>query len=192
MDYYELNANKFCFATFDLDLTSIVKEFLKYIPAGGRVLDAGCGSGRDACTFKKLGYNVAAFDSSPAMVEIASRNLGQKVQCMSFYDIDYDCFFDGIWACASLLHVKRDDLASVLSKLKKSVILNGCIYVSFKLGDAERVDKHGRYFNDLNEEGLNIILKKTDGLISKEMWITQDARPDRNDEFWLNAILIAK
>lgn len=192
MSYYDLNADKFCSATFNLDLKNIVKEFLKYIPDGGRILDAGCGSGRDACTFKKLGYDVTAFDSSPAMVEIASRNLGQKVQCMSFYDVDYDCIFEGIWACASLLHVKRDDLASVLSKLKKSVILNGCIYVSFKFGDAERVDKHGRYFNDLDEEGLNRILKNTDGLISKEVWITQDARPDRNDEFWLNAILIAK
>ena len=190
MNYYELCADKFCASTFDLDLNHIADKFLKYIPVGGKILDAGCGSGRDSCLFKKKGYAVDAFDSSASMAKIASQNIGQEVKCISFQEIDYDSIFDGIWACASLLHVKRCDLEYVFELLRTALVPTGCIYASFKLGDEEREDSHGRYFNDLNEELLGSILKKCNGLVSREVWITQDARPSRDEEYWLNAIIV--
>jgi SAM-dependent methyltransferase len=190
MNYYDLCADKFCASTFDLDLNHITEKFLKYIPDGGKILDAGCGSGRDSCSYKKKGYVVDAFDSSASMAKIASQNIGQEVKCISFQEIKYDSIFDGIWACASLLHVKRCDLVYVLGLLRAALVPTGCIYASFKLGDEEREDGHGRYFNDLNEELLEKILKNCNGLISREVWITQDARPGRDEEYWLNAIIM--
>ncbi len=64
--YYEQNAEQFFADTVDVDMSVLYARFLESIPAGGYILDAGCGSGRDSKAFASSGYRVAAFDASPA------------------------------------------------------------------------------------------------------------------------------
>ena len=113
LEYYNENADKFILGTLNVDMMTIQKKFISYIPKGGKVLDLGCGSGRDSLFFKELGYDVTAIDGSAEMCIQAEKNIGQPVINMTFDKLDYEAEFDGIWACASLLHVPSRDISSL-------------------------------------------------------------------------------
>ena len=187
IDYYNQNAQAFVDATLDVDLTELYDEFLPLIPKNGTLLDAGCGSGRDAFIFKERGFNVDAFDISPEIAKLASEYLNQKVAVSSFQALDDVDRYDGIWCCASLIHVAKNDLTEVFNNLARALKPQGIVYVSFKYGDGER-EHNGREFTDLNEKMLESIIKNTN-LFSLKSWQSADQRPERASEIWLNAIL---
>ena len=187
MNYYDENAQEFFDGTVDADMSSHHEKFLKLMPKNGRILDAGCGSGRDAKLFKSLGYDVTAIDGSIEMCRLASEFSGIDVKHMQFQEISFSDEFDGIWASASLLHVPSDVLDSVLGNLKKALKKNGILYASFKYGDFEG-ERNGRYFNDLTESAAIERFKKNNFKVI-ETWITLDARPGREDERWTNILI---
>ena len=186
--YYDKNADRFLNDTANLDMSGHYQRFLGYLDAGSSVLDAGCGSGRDALKFKDLGYKVSAFDASFEMVHAATKLTGLVVHQMTFEEMSLAQQYDGIWACASLLHVKRANLKKVLISLSKSLSERGVLYCSFKYGEAER-QKGDRYFNDMNEELLDEIISGISSLELAEFWVSSDARKERFSESWLNFVL---
>jgi SAM-dependent methyltransferase len=187
-DYYERNAAAFARDTSSLDISDLSREFLRLIPTGGKILDAGCGSGRDSVYFKQQGFSVTAFDASREAAQIASRAIGQPVNVMTFLDVKSIEEFDGIWACASLLHVPQTQMDEVLSCLSRSLKVGGVIYVSFKYGEREG-ERSGRFFNDYDESKLTTLLDKHPELNSQKVWQTRDCRPSKRNTRWLNAIL---
>lgn len=132
--YYTHNANSYVSATRHVDMTKLYARFLPHVRAGGLILDAGCGSGRDARTFLQRGYAVEAFDASPELAQLASQHTGIPVKVMRFQELDDTARFDAIWACASLLHVPTDEQAQAWSRLWQSLQPGGVIYASYKLG----------------------------------------------------------
>ena len=187
LEYYQHHANDFFNSTVNVDMRSLYTPFLERIPKGGRILDAGCGSGRDSKAFLQQGYRVEAFDATAEMAKLASQHTGLSVKQMTFSDVDTVNRYDGIWCCASLLHVSAAELPDAMAKLARALKPGGIWYVSFKYGDGERV-KEGRRFTDLNEQGLNTLLAGLAGITLVGHWITEDKRPDRS-EMWLNALL---
>ncbi|ATC94739.1 class I SAM-dependent methyltransferase [Pseudoalteromonas tunicata] len=193
LDYYNQHAQEFVASTLDVDMSALYDAFLPLfankIPNQTLILDAGCGSGRDALYFKKQGYFVRAMDASPALVDIAASVLNQPVALKTFTEIDDVNTFDGIWCCASLLHVPHNELAQVFNKLTTALKTEGVLYVSFKYGEGERTH-NGRTFTDLNEQGLAALKQPIPELNIHKTWITGDQRKGRENEQWLNAILI--
>ena len=187
LEYYQHHADDFFNSTVNVDMRSLYTPFLERIPKGGRILDAGCGSGRDSKAFLQQGYRVEAFDATAEMAKLASQHTGLSVKQMTFSDVDTVNRYDGIWCCASLLHVSAAELPDAMAKLARALKPGGIWYVSFKYGDGERV-KEGRRFTDLNEQGLNTLLAGLAGITLVGHWITEDKRPDRS-EMWLNALL---
>lgn len=187
MDYYRQHAETFFSGTVDVDMASLHQPFVAGLPAQARVLDAGCGSGRDSKAFAGLGYAVDAFDASPEMVAMASEHAGLAVRQMRFDEVDAVSRYNGIWCCASLLHVSSAELPDAMQRLARALKPGGIWYVSFKYGEGERA-KEGRRFTDLTEPGLTALVASLDGIHIKTMWKTEDKRPDR-DETWLNALL---
>ena len=155
MDHYRRHALAYANATRDVDMLPLYKRFLQMLPRGGRVLDAGCGSGRDTLAFRRAGYQVAAFDASPELAQLASEHTGVAVCVADFLNLSKTTplgvptgvRFDGIWACASLLHVAEADQAQAWTRLWIWLAPGGVVYASYKLGDdarpAERVDRGG-------------------------------------------------
>ena len=139
IEYYNKNAEAFFEGTVNADMSLWRDKFEKYVSSGGRILDAGCGSGRDSKAFIQHGYSVVAFDASKEMCRMASELIGQEVWQMKFDEISFNEEFDGIWACASLLHVHGEELPKTLESLRKALIKSGIIYVSFKYGDGLKV-----------------------------------------------------
>ena len=108
---------------------------------------------------------------------------------MSFGDLDFENEFHGIWANASLLHIPQEEMDDVLEKLSRALKGNGVLYASFKYGNTERTDG-GRFFNDYNEEKLNLLMNHHKNLKIENIWITEDIRADRKNEFWMNVLLV--
>ena len=157
IDYYNKHAEEFTASTFEVDMESLYQPFLAELPGGTRILDVGCGSGRDTLAFKNKGYYVDAIDYSEELVKKATRLTGIPVKLESFYEIDADEAYDGIWACASLLHCERSRLKEVIGKLLRALKPNGVLYMSFKYGNNDR-EKEGRQFTNLNEAQAEILL----------------------------------
>ncbi|AEM74824.1 LOW QUALITY PROTEIN: Methyltransferase type 11 [Caldicellulosiruptor acetigenus 6A] len=190
--YYDDNAIEFFINIKDANMENLYKLFLKYIPEGGKILDLGCGSGRDTRYFLGKGYDVVAVDGSIEMVKLSTEYTGKKTLHMTFQEIDFEEEFDDIWACASLLHVRRDKISSILYKIYRALKLNGVLYSSFKYGDKEEYRCDGRFFNYYDEKSFNELIKKLGYFDILEILITNDVRKDRENEKWLNVIVKKK
>jgi 2-polyprenyl-3-methyl-5-hydroxy-6-metoxy-1,4-benzoquinol methylase len=190
LTYYNTNAHRFTSDTLDVEFSTIQDSFLAQLPAGALILDFGCGSGRDSRYFLQKGYRVEACDGSEEMVKAATRNAGIPVKKMLFSELNEENRYDGIFACASILHVPSKELPDILTRMKRAVKPGGILYVSFKYGTFEGI-RNGRYFTDQTEESLQAILDRVGGLEIIRTGITGDARPGREDEKWLNVLLRA-
>ena len=186
IDYYNKHAEEFTASTFEVDMEILYQPFLAELLEGTRILDVGCGSGRDTLAFKNKGYQVYAIDYSEELVKKATRLTGIPIKLQSFYEIDVDEAYDGIWACASLLHCERDRLAEVVGKLITALKPNGVLYISFKYGNGDR-EKDGRQFTDLNKEQAELLLNQFESVTQLKQWITGDKRPEHTEQ-WLNLL----
>lgn len=166
----------------------IYKPFIKYIKHNGKILDFGCGSGRDSLYFKNNGYKVIALDGSKAMCDITRQLCNIEVKEMFFEDFKEENTYDGIWACASLLHLPKDILINVLKNLALSLKENGYIYASFKYGDYEGI-RNRRYFIDFTEESFKDIIKKIPDLEIIETYQTNGVLKSQIRKHWLNIVL---
>jgi SAM-dependent methyltransferase len=191
IDYYDKNATEYSESTIGVDFSATQERFLRYIPSHAKILDFGCGSGRDAKYFLDKGYDVDAIDGSKEFCRLASVYTGITVKQMLFQELASVNEYDGIWACASILHLQKDDLILVLHKMATALKNTGVIYASFKYGTFFG-ERQGRYFTDFIEERLTEILALVPELQYREFWISSDVRPDRSDEKWLNVILSRK
>ena len=146
-------------------------------------IDLGCGSGRDSKHFIENGFRVVPVDGSPEMCKFAESYLGIPVRCIQFSELDYKKEFDGIWACASLLHVPKKNLDAVMRRVVQALTPYGVLYASFKYGEGEN-DVDGRHFSYYNEYDLDTL---TD-LKLIEYWVSDDVRLDHANEKWLNTL----
>lgn len=184
--FYDRNAAAYFRDTIGADVAHLRARFLGHVPDGGDVLDAGCGSGRDARAFADAGYRVVAFDASREMVRLAREHTSLPVHHMTFDEVAWIEQFDGIWASATLLHVSAARLPDTVARLGRALRSQGVMYLSLKYGSGERtVD--GRTFTDMTEDELQPLLTGA-GLQLIEHWTSPDVRPGRAQEQWLNAL----
>ena len=188
--YYKQFAAEFFRSTVGVDMSAIYQRFLARLKPGAHILDAGCGSGRDAKAFAAVGFRVTAFDASPDLARLASDHCGFEVAVRRFEDIAEVEAFDGIWCCASLLHVPLTAIPTTLDRLWCALRPAGTLYVSFKHGTGER-DHGGRRFTDANETTLRQWLSRWPDLHQLDVWLTDDQRPDRTER-WTNALATRK
>lgn len=186
MSYYRKHAKEFIEETFNCDMSEQYRFFEKHLEGRGTILDVGIGSGRDSLYFKSKGYEVYSIDPEDVFIKHAKELGLENIYKLKAEEIDFVDKFDGIWACASLLHVPSKDLAGVLRKCFFALKNGGVMYVSFKYGDFEG-ERNGRYYVDVNENSFKRYLKDS-GLILAESTLSEDVRPERNEK-WLNLIL---
>lgn len=186
--YYEQFAAEFFGSTVGVDMASIHHRFLSRLPPRAHILDAGCGSGRDAKAFAEAGFQVTAFDASAELARLASTHCGFEVAVRRFEDVDEVQAFDGIWCCASLLHVALDAMPATLDRLWRALRPGGTLYLSFKHGAGERLHG-GRRFTDADETTLRRWFERWPDVQQIDLWLTDDQRPDRADR-WINALVI--
>lgn len=190
IDYYNQNARSFVSGTLHADMSQCRSRFLQYVKPGGAILDAGCGSGRDSLIFMQKGYAVSAFDASEEVCRIAGELLGIPVACMRFEDLTGEEKYDGIWACASLLHVRGEDMEDVMQRLARLLKPAGVLYASWKKSAGDNAlerEKDGRFFRDMTLADCRALFEKA-GMEVLELFETTDVRPGRESEGWVNII----
>ena len=185
--FYNKNAKAFAEETAFVDFKETQDKFINILQ-GKRVLDFGCGAGRDSKYFVKAGLDVVAIDGSAELCQIAESYIGIPVQQMLFQELDDRSRYDGIWACSSILHLPKEELRSVLMKMLNALTDNGIIYTSFKYGEFEGV-RNGRYFTDFTYESFCEFIRDIKGITIEEYWYTGDVRPGRGNQKWLNLLL---
>ena len=190
LEYYNNNAELFICDTKDVKFSDIQKQFIAYLSSGADILDLGCGSGRDSKMFMSMGYNVTPADGSEKLCELTAKYLGIPVKYMLFQELDEHDRYDGVWACASLLHLKYSELPDVMSRIVKSLKQGGVFYASFKYGEFEG-DRNGRYYTDMNESRWSELIALNKELVTDKIWITDDVRAGRKNEKWFNVIAVA-
>jgi 2-polyprenyl-3-methyl-5-hydroxy-6-metoxy-1,4-benzoquinol methylase len=190
LKYYQTHAKEFFENTINVDMHDLYERYLKFLESGDRILDIGCGSGRDTKVFNNLGFKLEAFDASSELVLKAKEATGIDVIEATFDTYESNQLFDGMWACASLLHVPKNELSGTIRHLASYLAPNGYWYMSFKYGHSER-EVSGRYFNDMNEQSLAELIQGNNDLSIVETWINEDKRPEKT-EIWLNAIVQKK
>jgi len=188
IDYYDRNADDFFNQTVDVDMSGLYAPFLEQLPAGGKILDAGCGSGRDSLYFKQMGFDITAFDASKELAQKASTLTNLDVFNMRFEDVRWIGEFDGIWACASLLHVPKKELKNILRILLKALKNEGIIYASFKKGTGEELENE-LFFSYYSKEELSTVFQQIAVCKIIKCWETRDIRKTREDQIWINLLV---
>ena len=183
--YYDQHADAFVERTAHLSMEHVYEPFLALVPRGGRILDAGCGSGRDAAEFAKRGYRMTAFDGSPQMAERAAARTGFEVLTMTFEAVDWQGEFDGVWASASLLHLPAESLRSAVSRLVQALRPDGVLFVSMKEGEFQG-EREERWFTDTTPGALRALMT-ANGLDVVNIWSTDDQRPGVTRR-WINGL----
>lgn len=159
LEYYNKNAKLYFEQTLIGNMQENYDKFLKHLPKDAYILDFGCGSGRDSKFFLDKGYKVKAIDGSIEMCKLASKYINQKVSCMKFEELNDVDTYDGIWACSSILHVEKENLINIITKMLKALKVNGVIYTSFKIGTGYDI-KEGKYYHYLTKNDMIEILNQ--------------------------------
>lgn len=199
-DFYREKALAYFESTIGIDLEPVRQRLGRRLPEGGRVLDAGCGSGRDVVAFWSQGFSVVGIDASEELCALARAHLASiqgppqppaegkasaEIRHASFAEVPSLGLFDGIWACSSLVHLDPAPATEVLLALRKALRPDGVLYVNFKLGDAPFVDAEGRRFVPATEEGAMQLCNQA-GLRIVENWVTNSLRTA--SDRWLNLL----
>ena len=153
--WYERSAAAYAAETLGRNPGFLREAFAARLPPGGSILDAGSGSGRDTLAFIEAGFDVDAFDASEGLAVFSSRLTGRPTQVARFesYVGPHDRY-DGVWAFASLLHVREADIPPVVGRLAACLKRGGWLFANFKIGKGERLDEFGRRYTDMTRPQL--------------------------------------
>lgn len=186
--FYNENAENFFSQTVGADMSSLYKKFLEKLPESrGKILDLGCGSGRDSRFFKELGFEVVALDLSEKLAKKASEYIGQEVIVKDMRDINFHNEFVGVWACASILHIPIEDMTTIFEKIFESLIPNGIFYSSFKYGSSNYIKDERRFTCITPKKFFQYFPQYKENIV--EIFETSDVREGREGEKWFNIIM---
>ncbi len=186
-EYYEINAKQYAKTTFFADMTEQYQKFLPLLRGKAKILDVGSGSGRDACYFQKRGYEVTALEPSENLCREIRKVFAGKIVCSDIQNYWPKEKYDGIWACASLLHLQERDVLYFFERIDRYLKDNGVIYLSGKNGVSSGKSQDGRYFLEFTEELMEKILTVNRRLKMEQLWYTKDT-VGRGEFCWLNGI----
>lgn len=154
LEHYNVRAAEFWEGTRDHDVKQNIEALLRHMRGAPpwRILDFGCGPGRDLAALRALGHEPVGLDGSPPFAVMAREHSGCDVWVQDFLTLKLPAgYFAGIFANASLFHVPRQELPRVLSELHAALQPDGVLFTSNPRGNNEEGWHHGRYgvYHDL-------------------------------------------
>ena len=184
IEYYDKHAGEYFRATAGADFNALRRKFISYLPEHARIIDIGCGSGRDVKAFCDMGYQAIGLDASEKMAREAMEQLGIEVISGDMADWICEEPFDGVWCCAALLHLYDEDADRFLQNLRYNLKPGGILFLSVKEGIETGYDEKGRYMRNFTGEELRERLEKT-GMQILETGVTAD-KLGRDAFRWMN------
>lgn len=136
------------------DVSPALDGFLGRLPDGAKILDLGCGDGRDAEHMERRGFTVDATDGVASMVELTSKRISHPARLLQFHELEADAEYDAVWAHASLHHAKAADLPSLLSRVNCALKPGGWHFSNYKGGTGGKRDAQDRFYSYIPEDTL--------------------------------------
>lgn len=189
LQYYEDHAEEYVDATTDIDMRTLYERFLSQLQPGARILDVGCGSGRDLRAFSERGYIAEGIEPCEKLARIAQQFSGRPVTVQDAQSLLPKGDYDGVWACASVLHVHRSEQHAVISRLILCLKPGGVLYISFKKGDRDRVAPDGRLFSDHTMESLKELVSLIPEAAILDCWESEDRTSQSGRQSWVNMLV---
>lgn len=156
--FYEANAPRYTLS-FGQAPSRHLDGFLDRLEPGARILEIGCGGGRDSARILERGFDLDATDGTPAMVRKANERFDVGARVLRFDEIETVEAYDAIWAHACLLHAARADLPGILNSLLTALRPGGWHFANYKLGTGEGRDPLGRLTNLPDEAWLEHVYR---------------------------------
>lgn len=166
LNYYEENANSLINRYELADVSEVQQLLLTTFEKNSKLLEIGCGSGRDASFMTKNNFDVTAIDGSKNMIEEATK-IHPELSSKLFHktlpnDLEFDKKFDGIYSVATLMHLSENDLKNTFLKIYNLLNQNGKFLMSVSLFrddiDKNGFDDKGRFFLVLSfDEWINLL-----------------------------------
>lgn len=185
--FYEQHAKEYADRTLAADMSPLRARFLARLPAGARILDAGCGSGRDLRAFISSGYQALGIDSSSALVRIASAYSGAPCMVGRLEEMTFSHCFDGVWACASLLHLPKTSLPGALERIHAALVPGGILFASVQKGAGTSIALDGRYYAYYQLPEFKELLALA-RFVVEDAWENEDALRGPTQPPWLNVL----
>ena len=185
--FYEDHAVEYFSGTSGAQTQFVLDRFLSHLPANAAILDAGCGSGRDLKYFHSRGHCALGIDASTALVQMAAEYSGAPCEVVRIERISYEERFDGVWACASLLHLPRDAFRPALRSLNRALKRGGTLFMAVQEGQGEAIRPDGRLYVYYSEDDIRTSLDAA-GLAVNELWTTRNSAEAVHQPVWINVI----
>lgn len=188
--FYETHAKAYVALTIDLDTGPILDRFLQRLPPSPRILDAGCGSGRDVRAFVQRGCVVLGIDASGALAALAQDFSGARCEVVRLEDLAYEGDFDGVWACASLFHLPREAFVPVLARLRRALVIGGTLFAALQEGQGETCIDDGRLYVFYSKSEVHAALESA-GFAVDDVWESGDSDVRGDQPTWINVFATA-
>ena len=186
LSYYSRHAHEVAHRYEDV-VSPLASHFTRIFPPGGRILDIGCGSGRDMAELHRQGYQPFGVDATAELVEWAQQahpTLAERVQQGALPDLGmpFHGEFDGVLCSAVLMHIDTADLLNAALSIKSCLKVNGRLLVSIPThradADDQERDAHGRLFKSYSPGYLRLIFERL-GFTLIDQWENEDAMKRR-------------
>ena len=193
IDFYDRNAATYAESTRARSLEEEIQRFAVHVARGARVLDIGCGAGRDLVALREAGLAPTGLELSANLAQIAREYSECPVVVGDMRNPPFaDSSFAGLWAAASLLHLDRDEMLPALSQLRRLLEPEGVFFASMKMGVGSDRGPDGRLFTYFMPEDWSELLNAA-GFTS--IYIGQELVPGRRTGMpasaWLQSLSLA-
>ena len=174
------------------NLVALAHELIQHVGQNGRLVDVGCGTGRDMAWFESKGITVAGIDLSMGMLVYARENVLGDLVSMNMRNLGFcDAYFDGVWCCASLLHLPKTEAAYALQEMHRILKPGGMLILSIQEGNSENwedgfVPDVKRFFARYQADEMRNILS------TKRFSIMREDSAQTVDRKWLSFVCIAE
>lgn len=189
-DYYHTHFLAYHEQTFNVNPGSFLKPLAICLKPGARILDVGCGSGRDLLWFKNKGFAVTGFERSSGLAQLARENVGCEIIEGDFENFDFSIFqADAVLSIGSLVHVAHDKMADILGGIVRSLKINGYLLITLKEGRGTKDLPDGRTFYLWTQESLTTLFER---LKLDQIDFSRQVSKVRPDDVWIGHVLQKK
>ena len=187
-NYYESNAERYAAETISADMSEQYQRLLPLLKKVAKFLDVGTARGRDECYSKKQAYQATALEPPKHLCREIRKVFSGEIVCSDIQNYQPTERYDGIWACASLIHLQEEEVLCFFRKIDMYLNDNGIVYVSGKNGISTGEVEDGRFFLEFTEQLVEKILTVNKQLKQEQLWYTEDVSGRRGFR-WLNVVL---
>ncbi len=186
-DFYEQNHEEYFKGTVGINPSSFLTPLTQYLQPGDRILDVGCGSGRDLLWLAERGFEVQGLERSPGLSRLARNHAACPVMEVDLFEFDFSTLnVNAVVLIGALVHVTRPELPQILQSISTCLVPGGYLLISMKEGTGVGQLPDGRVFTYWQQTELESLFRRLKMEIQHFARNTSAVRPG---DVWIGYVL---